>query len=88
MVTTGLIAGQLGWQPGRDLMVADDAEGFAAAYIRLSRDAALWDGVRSSALVRCAEDCDPAAFCATVSALVESLPARRAKRQVLHEARG
>jgi len=69
-------------------MVADDAEGFAVAYIRLSRDAALWDGVRSSALVRCAEDCDLAAFCATVSVLVESLQARRAKRWALHMARG
>jgi glycosyltransferase involved in cell wall biosynthesis len=76
MVATRLIAKQLHWQPGRDLLVGDDAESFAAGCIRLSREAELWSNIRSSALDRCTEDCDPGTFRATVGSLLASLPKR------------
>lgn len=77
IVTTSLIAEQLGWQPGHDLLVGDDAEGFAAGCIRLSREAELWNNIRNSALGRCTEDCDPATFRATVASMLAALPKQR-----------
>lgn len=77
MVTTKLIAEQLGWQPGRDLLVGDDAASFAAGCIWLIRDAELWNNVRGAALERCAEDCDPATFRAIVASLLASLPQKK-----------
>lgn len=76
MVTTGLIADQLRWQPGRDLLVGNDAASFAAGCIRLCRDAELWSSVRNAALDRCVEDCDPGMFRATVASVLASLPKR------------
>lgn len=56
-VTTSLLARQLGWKDGLDLLVADTPEGFAAAVHRLYTDQDLWKGIRSNALKRIADDC-------------------------------
>jgi GT2 family glycosyltransferase len=74
MVVTGLIAKQLGWRDGEDLLVADDPAGFAAACARLYTDAALWERIRQSALARVQQECSPAAFNATLRKIVDGLP--------------
>jgi len=62
VVATPLLAQQLGWQGGRDLLVADDAQAFADACVRVHEDAALWQRLREAALARVTSDCSPAAF--------------------------
>jgi GT2 family glycosyltransferase/glycosyltransferase involved in cell wall biosynthesis len=59
IVTTSLIADQLGWRDGRDLLVADDPASFADRCATLYRDAALWHAIRESALTRAATACAP-----------------------------
>jgi GT2 family glycosyltransferase len=77
VVATELLARQLGWVPGRDLLAASDAAGFAAECARLFVDAALWQRLRASALDRVREDCAPERFAATVADLVADIPVRR-----------
>ena len=74
MVVTGLIAKQLGWRDGEDLLVADEPAGFAAACARLYTDPALWERIRQSALARVRQECSPAAFDATLRKIVGELP--------------
>jgi GT2 family glycosyltransferase len=62
VVATSLLAGQLGWQSGRELLVADTPEEFAAACAALHTDAVLWQRVRSAALVRVGRDYSKDAF--------------------------
>jgi glycosyltransferase involved in cell wall biosynthesis len=54
VVATKLLAGQLGWLDGDELLAVDPADvaGFAAAIVRLYRDAALWQRLRDGALAR------------------------------------
>ncbi|PZW48635.1 glycosyl transferase family 2 [Humitalea rosea] len=75
MVATSLVAGQLGWRDGVELLVADDPTAFARACIRLYTDAALWEEIRRNALDRVNRDYAPEAFAARVRAIVEALPA-------------
>ncbi len=77
MVVTKLIASQVGWQDGQELLVADEPAAFAAACARLYTDRALWEGLRSRALERVRQDCAPEAFSARVRELVESVPITR-----------
>jgi glycosyltransferase involved in cell wall biosynthesis len=70
VVATDLLARQLGWTAGRDLLAAADAEAFAAACVRLFRDKALWEGVRAAALDRVREDCAPERFATAVAGLL------------------
>ena len=74
MVVTSLIAGQLGWEAGADLLVADDAAAFAAACAKLYTNHALWESVRQNALDRVRRDCAPEAFRATIRELLAGLP--------------
>jgi GT2 family glycosyltransferase len=83
MVVTSLIANQLGWKDGREVLVADDASAFAAACSRLHQDRALWESVRRNALEQARQDCAPEAFAATVRRLVESLPITRRRPEEL-----
>jgi GT2 family glycosyltransferase/glycosyltransferase involved in cell wall biosynthesis len=76
VVATDLLARQLGWEPGRDLLAASDAEAFAAACARLYRDASLWQGLRASGLQRVREECAPAQFDNSIADLLETLPRR------------
>jgi O-antigen biosynthesis protein len=76
VVVTTLLAEQLGWLPGRDLLAASDAESFAEACGALYQDQALWERVRDAALQRCGEDYAPACFAATVADLLDAVPAR------------
>jgi GT2 family glycosyltransferase len=78
VVATELLARQIGWTPGRDLLAADDAEAFAAACARLYRDQALWEQVRAAALQRCREDCSPERFDEAVAEILATVPAHDA----------
>ncbi len=74
MVVTGLIADQLGWENGQEILVACDATDFAAACARLYVDRALWEELRGNALARARRDCAPDAFSATVRQLLAAIP--------------
>lgn len=77
VVSTPLLAEQLGWTAGRDLHVAQDPVGFAAAIDRLLASPEAWGAVRDSALVRVADDCSPARFAATIRHVLAGTLVRR-----------
>lgn len=62
VVATTLTGAQLGWNHEEELLLADDAEGFAAACVRLYQDCALWNRLRENALNRVKMDCSPETF--------------------------
>lgn|GEM_PF-3832190 len=65
VVTTPLLAEQLGWQDELAIASTDD---FAAKVIALYQDPVAWSARRAAALARVTSDCDPARFQATLSA--------------------
>ncbi len=74
MVVTGLIAGQLGWRDGDELLVADDPHSFARAVARLYQDQKLWEQIRAAALARVKQDTSHERFRQTVRELVAAIP--------------
>jgi glycosyltransferase involved in cell wall biosynthesis len=56
VVCTRLVADQLGWESGVDLLAADGADEFAGAIASLYRDADLWTRLRTTALTRVANE--------------------------------
>ena len=62
LVTTSLIGKQLQWQNEQDLLVADNAQGFARQCIRLYQDESLWQRLRDNALAKVESQCSPEAF--------------------------
>jgi GT2 family glycosyltransferase/glycosyltransferase involved in cell wall biosynthesis len=56
VVATSLLARQLEWRHGEELLVADSPEEFASACVALYQDAALWNHVRTGALARVKKD--------------------------------
>ncbi|MDB5451095.1 MAG: putative S-adenosylmethionine-dependent methyltransferase/MSMEI2290 [Phenylobacterium sp.] len=79
-VTTRLLARQLGWVDGVELLAADDPQAFAEACARLYADEGLWSAVREAALARVAVDCDPEAFRRTVAQTLEAVAGAAARR--------
>jgi glycosyltransferase involved in cell wall biosynthesis len=67
-VTTTLIAEQLGWKSGEELLAADaeDPVGFAQQCIRLFQSQELWERLRENALVRIQRDCSEEQFARTL----------------------
>jgi glycosyltransferase involved in cell wall biosynthesis len=61
IVATRLLADQLGWRPGADLLAAEvsDAAAFAERVVELYLRPELWSRVRENALARVAEECSP-----------------------------
>ena len=74
IVATELIAGQLGWNVGHDLLAATDAASFAAACARLHQDEALWNAVREASIERVRAECSPERFRAEIRQLVAEIP--------------
>ncbi|MFO1062198.1 MAG: glycosyltransferase, partial [Dongiaceae bacterium] len=70
-VATGLLAHQLGWIPGTELLAAADAASFADACIELHEDPVTWDNLRQAALARVAADYAPEDFAAGVERILE-----------------
>jgi GT2 family glycosyltransferase/glycosyltransferase involved in cell wall biosynthesis len=60
VVATDLLCRQLGWEDGRELLVAPatDAAAFAAQIVRLYKDEATWQTLRDRAARKIAADCD------------------------------
>ncbi|GAB4304931.1 MAG: hypothetical protein Fur0025_46890 [Oscillatoriaceae cyanobacterium] len=62
IVTTSLIAKQLGWEHEVELLVADNAEKFTAECVRLYQDEMLWKKLRQNAIKRVKYECYPNIF--------------------------
>ncbi len=77
VVATDILADQLDWTPGQDLLTATTAEEFADACATLYSDQAMWERIRASALERCAADFSLSKFHDTVAEIVRSIPERR-----------
>ena len=61
---------------GVDVLVADEAEAFAAAVVRLHEDPALWEQLSAGGLENTRRHFSPAAVRATLHTLLASLPGR------------
>ncbi len=70
VVCTSLLASQLGWRHGQELLVADDAASFAAQCARLCADRDLWESIRANALQRVSVECSREAFQKTVEEIL------------------
>jgi GT2 family glycosyltransferase len=72
LVATELLRGQLGWEDGRDLLVAPvtDPALFARQVLRLYRDQALWQSLRDAALERLRRENDVAGYAAAIEAVL------------------
>jgi glycosyltransferase involved in cell wall biosynthesis len=79
VVATRLLADQLGWSPGEDLLAGNvsDAEAFVSNVVELYTRPERWERVRESALARVKVECSPEVCLATLAPL---LGARRASR--------
>lgn len=62
VVATTIIGKQLEWRHERELLLADDEQGFAHACVRLYQERDLWAALRRNALERTESDCSPEAF--------------------------
>jgi GT2 family glycosyltransferase len=71
VIATSLLANQLGWRDGGQLLVADDPRSFADQCIRLYTDAPLWQKIRDSALERVRQECSEESFRATLRAVID-----------------
>jgi len=70
IVATALLAEQLGWEDGVELLVADDAESFASQCVRLYQDPELWRRLRFHALERIRTSYSVGEFSATLRQVV------------------
>lgn len=61
-VTTRLLAEQLQWQDGEQLLVADAARDYAEQCVRLYQQESLWQHIRAQGLEAIARDCSIANF--------------------------
>ena len=75
IVATDLIAGQLGWTSGTELLADSDPLGFAAACVRLHEDEPLWTTVRAAALDRVSSETAPARFRDTLRSVLSTVRA-------------
>jgi glycosyltransferase involved in cell wall biosynthesis len=78
-VTTSLLATQLGWEDGQQLLVADSPERFARQCIRLLTEESLWNSIRDNGLQAVSADCSAQKFDTAMRALFgqHSNPAER-----------
>jgi GT2 family glycosyltransferase len=67
IVSTSLVAQQLGWVAGIEILTADSPTDFATAIASLYADRDLWLRVREAALKRVGSDYSPAAFRSAVN---------------------
>jgi glycosyltransferase involved in cell wall biosynthesis len=74
VVATELIAAQLGWTQGSDIIAAspDDPAAFAAAVIEAYSHQPTWESLRKNALARVEQDCSPTQFTSAVSKILSA----------------
>lgn len=73
VVTTSLIASQLGWQSGTELLVADDPESFAACCLQLYRNRDMWEMIRTNAFKAMQRDFSHSKFNESLKAVMASV---------------
>ena len=70
VVCTSLLANQVGWQDGVDLLVGDTATDFAHQCVQLYKDGTLWETLRANALRHVEQECSTEAFHATLNRII------------------
>lgn len=70
VVATGLLAEQLGWEPGRELLVGQTADSFAEECVRLYLQQAKWEELRTAALQRVTAECSKQSFLSTLRSVL------------------
>ncbi len=73
VVTTPVLAAQLGWPAGEALLSGADPDAFARACAALETDADLWSRLRSAGLARIRTECDPEAFERSLGDLLQAV---------------
>jgi len=71
LVTTELIATQLDWVHGEDLLASSDGKAFADYVCELYSNEALWNSLRENALKRVAHDCSAELFKEALGSTIE-----------------
>jgi hypothetical protein len=71
---TRLMARQLAWTPGVEMMAGDDADAFAAAAMVLHEDAAAWEATRAAAQRRVRREYTASVFRERLQAVLDGLP--------------
>ncbi|MBI1620684.1 rhamnan synthesis F family protein [Aquamicrobium zhengzhouense] len=71
MVATKLIAEQLGWESGRDILASSEPAQFARHCRALYTEPSLWETLRSNAVERISEECSSEAFSSTIQLVVD-----------------
>lgn len=71
VVSTSLLAKQLGWKEGQELLVGDTPESFAQQCKLLYQDSELWDNVQAAALKRITSEYSREKFNETVVSLID-----------------
>ncbi len=71
IVSTDLLARQLGWTDGVELLSADDAETFARNVARVFSDASVWAALRDAAAERVERDYSSAQFASVIAGLLD-----------------
>ena len=67
VIATPVLASQLGWEAGREILVASSPEEFGQSVRRLFDDDKLWLALRDSGHAAVARSCDPDRFLAALS---------------------
>jgi glycosyltransferase involved in cell wall biosynthesis len=73
IVCSDLLAEQLGWHDGSELLAAPDSAGFAAATARVYSDEALWNALRAAALKRVVTEFNPDNFRETLGVALNTV---------------
>jgi glycosyltransferase involved in cell wall biosynthesis len=71
VVATPLIAEQLGWRDGAELLTAETPRAFAERCAQLHGDSALWAELRGNALRRVERDCSPELFVGSLRRILQ-----------------
>jgi glycosyltransferase involved in cell wall biosynthesis len=66
VVTTPLIANQMGWEEGRDLLTGATAQAFAEAVACLHQEPERWEAIAAGGRRRVEQECDPARLSAAL----------------------
>jgi GT2 family glycosyltransferase/glycosyltransferase involved in cell wall biosynthesis len=82
LVVTELIASQVRWAQGSEVLIGSEPRDFAHRCAQLFTDEELWNRLRDAALLRLRQDCSPATFAETASEVATVLrnPARKKTR--------
>jgi glycosyltransferase involved in cell wall biosynthesis len=72
VVATPLLAAQLGWADESPILVAGDAEGFAAKCVELYTKEALWNRLRQAGIERVGKECSPELFENRLQSIIEN----------------